>query len=75
MRALREHIYVGMKLHGQSLMTDGASALKKVFGEHSGIFAAIRDGDGETAERLMRVHLNHSRERLFGGALLDLSRG
>ena len=75
MRALREHIYVGMKLHGQSLMTDGATALRIVFGEHSGIFAAIRDGDGEAAERLMRVHLNHSRERLFGGALIDLSRG
>ena len=29
MRALREHIYVGMKLHGQSLMTDGAKALRE----------------------------------------------
>ena len=75
MRALREHIYVGMKLHGQSLMTDGEKALKQVFDEHSAIFAAIRDGDGDTAERLMRVHLIHSRDRLFGGALIDLSRG
>jgi GntR family transcriptional repressor for pyruvate dehydrogenase complex len=75
MRALREHIYVGMKLHGQSLMTDGARGLKEVFGEHSAIFAAIRDGDGESAERLMRGHLTHSRNRLFGGALIDLSRG
>jgi len=75
MRALREHIYVGMKLHGQSLMTDGAKGLREVFGEHSAIFAAIRDGDGETAERLMRSHLTHSRDRLFGGALIDLSRG
>jgi GntR family transcriptional repressor for pyruvate dehydrogenase complex len=75
MRALREHIYVGMKLHGQSLMTDGASGLREVFGEHSAIFAAIRDGDGDTAERLMRGHLTHSRDRLFGGALIDLSRG
>lgn len=74
MRALREHIYVGMKLHGQSLMTDGAKGLKEVFGEHSAIFAAIRDGDGPTAERLMRSHLSHSRDRLFGGALIDLSR-
>jgi len=74
MRALREHIYVGMKLHGQSLMTDGAKGLKEVFGEHSAIFAAIRDGDGESAERLMRGHLAHSRDRLFGGALIDLSR-
>lgn len=75
MRALREHIYVGMKLHGQSLMTDGAKALKNVFGEHSAIFAAIRDGDGECAERLMREHLTHSRDRLFGGTLIDLGRG
>ncbi|MFQ8432195.1 FadR/GntR family transcriptional regulator [Amaricoccus sp. W119] len=75
MRALREHIYVGMKLHGQSLMTDGAQGLREVFEEHSAIFAAIREGDGETAERLMRGHLTHSRDRLFGGALIDLGRG
>ncbi len=74
MRALREHIFVGMKLHGQSLMTDGAGALKSVFGEHSAIFAAIRDGDGDAAERLMRDHLAHSRDRLFGGTLIDLGR-
>ena len=75
MRALREHIYVGMKLHGQSLMTDGAKALRNVFGEHSAIFAAIRDGDGEKAAELMHAHLVHSRDRLFGGALIDLGRG
>lgn len=75
MRALREHIYVGMKLHGQSLMTDGAKALRDVFGEHSAIFAAIRDGDSDAAERLMRGHLTNSRDRLFGGTLIDLSRG
>jgi GntR family transcriptional repressor for pyruvate dehydrogenase complex len=55
-------------------MSDGAKGLKEVFGEHSAIFAAIRDGDGESAERLMRGHLTHSRDRLFGGALIDLSR-
>ncbi len=75
MRALREHIYVGMKLHGQSLMTDGAKALKDVFGEHSAIFAAVRDGDGDGAAELMNGHLVHSRDRLFGGALVDLGRG
>jgi GntR family transcriptional regulator, transcriptional repressor for pyruvate dehydrogenase complex len=73
MRALRDHIYVGMKLHGQSLMTDGAKGLREVFSEHSAIFAAIRDGDAEKAEALMRDHLSHSRERLFGGTLIDLS--
>ena len=75
MRALREHIYVGMKLHGQSLMTDGAKALKTVFGEHSAIYDAIREGDADGAERLMRAHLAHSRDRLFGGTLIDLGRG
>ena len=75
MRALREHIYVGMKLHGQSLMTDGAKALKTVFGEHSAIYDAIRDGDADGAERLMQAHLAHSRDRLFGGTLIDLGRG
>jgi GntR family transcriptional repressor for pyruvate dehydrogenase complex len=75
MRALREHIFVGMKLHGQSLMTDGAKALRNVFGEHSAIFDAIRDGNGEQAAELMNTHLVHSRDRLFGGALIDLGRG
>ena len=75
MRALREHIYVGMKLHGQSLMTDGAKALKTVLGEHSAIYDAIRDGDADGAERLMQAHLAHSRDRLFGGTLIDLGRG
>jgi GntR family transcriptional repressor for pyruvate dehydrogenase complex len=55
-------------------MTDGAKALRKVFGEHSEIFAAIRDGDGDKAAEVMREHLVHSRSRLFGGALIDLGR-
>ena len=66
--------YVGMKLHGQSLMTDGARALQNVFGEHSAIFAAISEGDGAKAADLMREHLIHSRDRLFGGTLIDLAR-
>jgi GntR family transcriptional repressor for pyruvate dehydrogenase complex len=74
MRALREHIYVGMRLHGQSLMTDGARALREVFEEHSAIFAAIRAGDAAAAQSLMQGHLTHSRDRLFGGTLVDLSR-
>ena len=41
--------------------------LREVFGEHSAIFAAISEGDGDAAERLMHGHLVHSRERLFGG--------
>lgn len=75
MRALRDHIYVGMKMHGQSLMNDGAAGLREVFQEHRTIFEAIRDGKAATAETLMRNHLTHSRERLFGGTLINLSRG
>lgn len=74
MRALRDHIHAGMKLHGQALMSDGAHGLREVFQEHSAIFAAIRDGDANTARLLMEQHLIHSRDRLFGGTLIDLSR-
>nr|CAD6628399.1 FadR family transcriptional regulator [Rhizobium sp. TCK] len=74
MRALREHIAVGMKMHGKSLMSDGPKSLEDVFKEHRSIFNAIKDRDSEAAGKLMRDHLIHSRDRLFGGAMLDLSR-
>ncbi|MBO0906062.1 FadR/GntR family transcriptional regulator [Jiella sonneratiae] len=74
MRALREHIHVGMKMHGQSLMSGGAKGLEEVFAEHTAIFAAIRGGDAEAARRVMRQHITNSRDRLFGGGLIDLSR-
>lgn len=74
LRALREHVNVGMTLHGQSLMRDGTpKSLEEVLDEHAGIFEAIRDGRAEDASRLMQLHLEHSRDRLFGGGLLDLS--
>ena len=72
MRALREHINVGMKLHGQSLMSDGAKGLQDVLAEHTAIRDAIADGQAERAAELMRGHLEHSRDRLFGGGLIDL---
>lgn len=72
MRALRDHINVGMKMHGQSLMTDGSKALALVFKEHHEIYQAIKDQDGKRAAHWMREHLEHSRERLFGYGLLDL---
>lgn len=72
MRALRDHINVGMKLHGQSLLTDGAPALEQVFDEHCAIFGAIEAGRPEEAAAKMRAHLEHSRDRLFGGGLIDL---
>ncbi|SNR56916.1 FCD domain-containing protein [Puniceibacterium sediminis] len=72
LRALREHIYVGMKLHGQSLMSDGAKGLQGLFNEHCAIHAAIAARDPEKSSALMLAHLEHSRDRLFGGGFIDL---
>jgi DNA-binding FadR family transcriptional regulator len=72
MQALREHIAVGMKLHGLALMGP-ARGLQGVFDEHRMIFEAIRDGEAQTAHDLMQKHLEGSRDRLFEGKLLDLS--
>ncbi len=71
-RALREHIHVGMRLHGQSLMTGTARGLEEVLSEHTGIFEAVESGDAEAAASRMQDHLLHSRDRLFGGGLIDL---
>ncbi|WP_341213814.1 FadR/GntR family transcriptional regulator [uncultured Limimaricola sp.] len=73
LKALRDHIHVGMKLHGESLMSDGAWALEEVFAEHKAICDAVRDRDPEAAREAMRRHVTHSRDRLFGGGTLDLS--
>lgn len=64
MKALEEHIAVGMRFHGLSLRgtQDG---LQHVFIEHTAVYEAIRDGDAEAARRLMREHLEGSRKRLF----------
>ena len=72
MRALQEHIAVGMKLHGLSLMGPDP-ALDRVFTEHQGIVGALTRRDAETARDTMRRHLAGSRDRLFEGRLLDLS--
>lgn len=72
MQALKDHIAVGMKFHGVSLMRP-TSGLSGVFEEHRGIFEAIRDRDAETARNRMRVHLEGSRDRVFEGRALDLS--
>lgn len=70
--ALQDHIAVGMKLHGLSLMNAGPK-LEHVLGEHRAIFEAIRARDCEAARAAMRAHLTSSRDRLFEGRLLDLS--
>jgi GntR family transcriptional repressor for pyruvate dehydrogenase complex len=72
LNALKDHVAVGMKLHGQSLMGP-QPGLEAVFEEHSSIFEAIRDRDAEAARTAMRLHLETSRDRLFEGRLLDLS--
>ena len=72
LQALEDHVGVGMKLHGISLM-GSRSGLPGVFEEHLGIFAAIRSRDAEGARDAMRQHLEGSRHRVFEGRVLDLS--
>lgn len=72
MRALKEHIAVGMKFHGLSLQTV-RGGLDHVLEEHDAIFQAIRRGEAEVARDTMLRHVTGSRDRLFEGRLLDLS--
>ncbi len=72
MRALKDHIAVGMKFHGLSLQAV-RGGLDHVLEEHTGIFDAIRLGQAETAREAMLRHVTGSRDRLFEGRLLDLS--
>ncbi|KIZ47959.1 GntR family transcriptional regulator [Rhodopseudomonas palustris] len=72
MTALKDHIHVGMKFHGNSV-SGAQSRLENVFAEHGGIFEAIRARDVERARALMRSHLEGSRDRVFEGRMLDLS--
>jgi GntR family transcriptional repressor for pyruvate dehydrogenase complex len=73
MQALREHIYVGMHMHGLSLMGPQPK-LQHVLDEHRSIYLAIKCRDLEEAEVRMRKHLEGSRDRLFEGRLLDLKK-
>lgn len=70
--ALKQHIAVGMHLHGLSLVGP-RQMLEGVFEEHRAIHQAIADGDGDLARGLMLDHLTGSRDRLFEGRILDLS--
>lgn len=72
MQALKEHINVGMKFHGQTLLGDRAG-LTDVFHEHRNIFELIRARDAEGARAAMRAHLEGSMARLFEGRALDLA--
>jgi GntR family transcriptional repressor for pyruvate dehydrogenase complex len=68
---LRDQVAVGMHLHGMALMRPNAR-LEESTDEHAGILDAIREGDAEKAGERMRIHVRNSRDRLFGGGLLDL---
>jgi len=72
MQALKDHISVGMKLHGLSLLGP-AGGLVGVLDEHDAIFTAIRDRNAEVARDAMRRHIQGSYDRLFEGRVLDLS--
>lgn len=72
MQALKDHIAVGMKFHGVSLMGP-QPGLTGVFDEHTGIFEAIRARDAQLARTRMRRHLEGSRDRVFEGKALDLA--
>ncbi|MFN5997079.1 MAG: FadR/GntR family transcriptional regulator [Paracoccaceae bacterium] len=72
MRALKDHIAVGMKFHGLSLQAL-RGGLDHVLDEHTAIFDAIRLGQPDAARETMLRHVTGSRDRLFEGRLLDLS--
>ena len=74
MRALKDHIAIGMKFHGLSLKAV-RGGLDHVFHEHTAIFEAIRDRDPPAARAAMAGHVTGSRDRLFERRLLDLRRG
>ncbi|WP_336969257.1 FadR/GntR family transcriptional regulator [Sphingobium aromaticiconvertens] len=68
---LREQVAVGMHLHGMALLSpDGR--LGESTDEHSHILQAIRAGDAQAAGQAMAAHIRNSRDRLFGGGLMDL---
>ncbi len=73
MEALKQHIAVGMHLHGLSLQGPTRGGLEHVLEEHRTIYNAIVEGRAEDAREAMRKHLEGSRDRLFEGRILDLS--
>ena len=64
MQALEDHIAVGMRFHGISLRST-SDGLQHVFIEHTAVYESIADSDADAALKLMKTHLNGSRDRLF----------
>jgi DNA-binding FadR family transcriptional regulator len=73
MLALKEHITIGLKMHGATSTLAGPRRLKSVLEELTGIFVAIRDRDRDAAQAQMYQHIAGSRDRLFEGRLLNLA--
>jgi len=71
MDALKAHFTVGM-LYGFSLHGSRPSP-EQVYQEYNEIYKAIAEGRADDAQRLMEIHLEGSRDRLFEGRALDLS--
>ena len=74
MRALKDHIAVGMKFHGLSLQTV-RGGLDHVLGR---TYRDLRrdspgPGRGRARDAMLAAHVTGSRDRLFEGRLLDLS--
>jgi GntR family transcriptional repressor for pyruvate dehydrogenase complex len=61
-----------MKFRGLSLK-EPRTGLEHVLAELASIFEAIRVCDADWARLLMRSHLEGSRDRVFGGRMLDLA--
>ncbi|MGO7223780.1 FCD domain-containing protein, partial [Rhizobium ruizarguesonis] len=62
----------GMHLHGLSLLGP-RQGFEQVYEENKAIYKAIADGRPYDAQRLMKAHLEGSRDRLIEGRVLDLS--
>ena len=63
-----------MEFHGLSLQSV-RGGLDHVLDEHTAIFEAVRRRNAAAARAAMAGHVTGSRDRLFEGRLLDLSRG
>lgn len=72
LHALKDHIAVGMKFHGASLLGP-QGGLAGVLDEHRRVLEAIRSRDADGARLAMRLHLESSRDRVFEGRTLDLA--
>ena len=67
MRQLQTPIEFTINLARSLSLTRTVEHMMTIQGEHVAIFAAIETGDGETARRVMRSHLENACLRIFDG--------